>query len=63
MNIRNQVLLAINVRQWSSFKSLFFSFFSVLDDIMCAMYITPAIPEIIWFKNVRAIVVCGFLMK
>ena len=31
MNIRNQVLLAINVRQWSSFKSLFFPIFSVLD--------------------------------
>ena len=24
---------------------------------------TPSIPEIIWVKNVRAIVVCGFLMK
>ena len=24
---------------------------------------TPPIPEIIWVKNVRAIVVCGFLMK
>ena len=24
---------------------------------------TPSIPEIIWLKNVRAIVVCGFLMK
>ena len=24
---------------------------------------TPSIPEIIWDKNVRAIVVCGFLMK
>ena len=24
---------------------------------------TPSIPEIIWAKNVRAIVVCGFLMK
>ena len=35
MNIRNQVLLAINVRQWSSFKSLFFSIFSVLDDTKC----------------------------
>ena len=25
--------------------------------------ITPSIPELIWVKNVRAIVVCGFLMK
>ena len=25
--------------------------------------LTPSIPEIIWVKNVRAIVVCGFLMK
>ena len=25
--------------------------------------ITPSIPEIIWVKNVRAIVVCGFLIK
>ena len=25
--------------------------------------ITPSIPEIIWVKNVRAIEVCGFLMK
>ena len=25
--------------------------------------ITLSIPEIIWAKNVRAIVVCGFLMK
>ena len=24
---------------------------------------TPPIAEIIWVKNVRAIVVCGFLMK
>ena len=24
---------------------------------------TPSIPEIIWAKNVRAIAVCGFLMK
>ena len=24
---------------------------------------TPPIPEIIWVKNVKAIVVCGFLMK
>ena len=24
---------------------------------------TPSIPELIWVKNVRAIVVCGFLMK
>ena len=24
---------------------------------------TPSIPEIIWVQNVRAIVVCGFLMK
>ena len=24
---------------------------------------TPPIPEIIWVKNVRTIVVCGFLMK
>ena len=24
---------------------------------------TPSIPEIIWVKNVRAILVCGFLMK
>ena len=24
---------------------------------------TPPVPEIIWVKNVRAIVVCGFLMK
>ena len=24
---------------------------------------TPSIPEIIWVKNVRAIVVCGFLIK
>ena len=24
---------------------------------------TPSIPKIIWVKNVRAIVVCGFLMK
>ena len=24
---------------------------------------TPSIPEIIWVKNVRAFVVCGFLMK
>ena len=27
VNIRNQVLLAINVRQWSSFKSQFFPIF------------------------------------
>ena len=27
------------------------------------MLLTPSIPEIIWAKNVRAIVVCGFLMK
>ena len=27
-----------------------------------ALY-TPPIAEIIWVKNVRAIVVCGFLMK
>ena len=39
MNIRNQVLLAINVRQWSSFKSLFFPIFYVLDDNKCAMYV------------------------
>ena len=26
-------------------------------------YDTPSIPEKIWVKNVRAIVVCGFLMK
>ena len=39
MNIRNQVLLAINVRQWSSFKSLFFPIFSVLNDNKCAMYV------------------------
>jgi hypothetical protein len=26
-------------------------------------YSTPPIAEIIWVKNVRAIVVCGFLMK
>ena len=26
-------------------------------------YTTPSIPELIWVKNVRAIVVCGFLMK
>ena len=25
--------------------------------------ITPSIPELIWVKKVRAIVVCGFLMK
>ena len=25
--------------------------------------ITPSIPEIIWVKNMRAIVVCGYLMK
>ena len=25
--------------------------------------LTPSIPEIIWAKNVRAIVVCGFIMK
>ena len=25
--------------------------------------VTPPILEIIWVKNVRAIVVCGFLMK
>ena len=25
--------------------------------------VTPPIPEIIWVKNVRAIVVCGFVMK
>ena len=24
---------------------------------------TPSIPEIMWVENVRAIVVCGFLMK
>ena len=24
---------------------------------------TQSIPEIIWVKNVRAIVICGFLMK
>ena len=28
-----------------------------------ATFATPSIPEIIWVKNVRAIVVCGFLMK
>ena len=27
------------------------------------VWITPPISEIIWVKNVRAIVVCGFLMK
>ena len=26
-------------------------------------YNTPSIPKLIWVKNVRAIVVCGFLMK
>ena len=26
-------------------------------------HLTPSIPEIIWVKNVRAIVVCGFLIK
>ena len=28
-----------------------------------SMLLTPSIPELIWVKNVRAIVVCGFLMK
>ena len=28
-----------------------------------ALLFTPSIPEIIWVRNVRAIVVCGFLMK
>ena len=31
--------------------------------LFLAIVITPSIPEIIWVKNVRAIVVCGFLMK
>ena len=31
--------------------------------VVSTVLITPSIPEIIWAKNVRAIVVCGFLMK
>ena len=27
------------------------------------LWVTPSIPELIWVKNVRAILVCGFLMK
>ena len=30
---------------------------------LTALHYSPPIPEIIWVKNVRAIVVCGFLMK
>ena len=33
------------------------SFFFLLGEV------TPSIPKIIWVKNVREIVVCGFLMK
>ena len=32
-------------------------------DFFSFILITPSILEIIWVKNVRAIVVCGFLMK
>jgi hypothetical protein len=34
----------------------------ILHQSDCA-WLTPPIAEIIWVKNVRAIVVCGFLMK
>ena len=37
--------------------------FSILIAILSKEQITPSIPEIIWVKNVRVIVVCGFLMK
>ena len=36
-------------------------FFQLL--VMYEKLFTPSIPELIWVENVRAIVVCGFLMK
>ena len=39
------------------------SLIATLKLISKGRYTTPSIPEIIWVKNVRAIVVCGFLMK
>ena len=41
---------------------------TIFDDTQYFIYadtyvITPPIAEIIWVKNVKAIVVCGFLMK
>ena len=30
---------------------------------ICNSVATPSIPEIIWVQNVRAIVVCGFLIE
>ena len=51
------------------FQSVFFNAQNVLCPLLSFhtcffMHInTPSIPEKIWVKNVRAIVVCGFLMK
>ena len=39
------------------------AFWNFCPEIICVNEYTPSIPEIIWVKDVRAIVVCGFLMK
>ena len=35
----------------------------IFDDELALEVFTPSIPEIIWVKNVGAIVVCGIFMK
>ena len=59
---RSYVLeISVNFEFW---QIKFVSNLSVSKFSVEIRYFTPSsIPEIIWVKNVRAIVVCGFLMK
>ena len=38
-------------------------FYETVGPNLVGLLLTPPIPEIVWVKNVRAIVVCGFLKK
>ena len=57
---RKSIVLVVALTLYMSW----FAYFDFLEDIFRSVSsLTPPIPEIIWVKNVRAIVVCGFPMK
>ena len=56
-----KVMLQINVYIVLFYKLSIFEVTALC--MLCIALITPPIAEIIWVKNVRPIVVCGFLMK
>ena len=56
--------IRVGMYSYSKFYSHYMIAFTINDGCSLPMFLsTPSIPEIIWVKNVSAIVVCGFLMK